>query len=271
MSTGGLFHYVKLTRDPLVSPSGALRAVYRSEVLRRSTTTPRDLHEYVADRAPLFYRRADLIAAQLQDGYFLTAIRETLAKLPTAQSFSESHCGEIIAGLFAEEVLGLRKLYNKLSMLSTQNSNAYKMDLVMYDPTTSPIDLVFCEVKCSPKCAIPGAHAGHDKSCYSDIFESLRKYTNADRDFDLTAAKDNLDVLSASEQALVKAALRPYSLSKVRYAAIAVIDNATYSNTECDVLHKRKSKRTFEVDIVCVESFETMAVDVHSILNKFRL
>ena len=102
-----------------------VRKVWKSEVQRSVGTTA--LENYMADRVPLYYRAPQSVAADLQDGYFLRAVADTLARLPTADSFRDSHFGELLAAEFAVAAMGLRLLYSKLRLLTAENSNAYKI------------------------------------------------------------------------------------------------------------------------------------------------
>lgn len=258
----GLMHFIKAQREIVDGDKAAVRIVYQSEFLRNANGMSID--QYVADRAPLFYRRVEDILRDLQAGFFVTAMKSTLAKLPTSASFQESHFGEIVAGLFAEDVLGLRRLYSKLSLLSAENANAYKMDLVMYDPSSKPLRFVFGEVKCSPKHSADCTPVGHDASCYADIFNSMNKYSNEDCAFDLSAARDRLDGLMPEERETVRQALLPYSGAQVAYAGFAVIDTTTYDKDEAQVLRTRKNNKQFEVDLICLESFSNIADCVYS-------
>ncbi len=153
-----------------------VRTVRRSEVTR--SVEAGTLERYMADRIPTYYRDPASVAADLGDGYFLRAIADTLRRLPTAENFRDSHFGEVLAAEFASAAMGLKLLYSKLRLLTAENSNAYKMDVVMYDATTDPIELVFLEVKSSVKEAT--VSPGHDKSIYASLFDSLNKYTKDD-------------------------------------------------------------------------------------------
>lgn len=261
----GLLSFAKTIRANLSFQGPTVRIVYLSEIMKHANKD--SLDKYIADRAPLFYRDIDNIHRSMQDGFFLTPIKETLSKLPTSKSFQESHFGEITTGIFAEEVMGLRKLYSKLSLLSAENSNAYKMDLVLYNPDSDPLEFVFGEVKSSPKTALQGFPAGHDKSCFADIFNSLNHYASSDLEFDLTAAKDHIDSLPIEEKTRVRNALKPYSNSVVKYAGFAVIDSTTRHDGEISLLAKRKNKKDFEVDVICVEAFPEVAESVYKRLE----
>lgn len=260
--TTGILHFIKAKREEIDGDKNGVRIVYQSRLIKDNDGI--EIDEFLADRAPLFYRSLDKIMADLQDGYFLTAFKSTLDKLPTCTSFQESHFGEIVAGIFAEEVMGLRRIYSKLTFLTAENANAYKMDLVMYDPKEDPVKIVFGEVKCSPKSAIP---AGHDKSCYPDLFNSLKKYSEGDKTFDLTAARDSLSHLQKKERKKVRKALMPYSGSIISYAGFAIIDSQTYSKEEVQVLRTRKSEKEFEVDLICMESYSLVAGNVFAALQ----
>ena len=262
----GLIHFVRARREQLAGAAGdSVRLVYRSELIRESSGLT--LEQYIADRAPLFYRNLADVMADLREGLFLTAFRATLAKIPSSESFRESHCGEIVAGIFAEEVLGLRRLYSKLAMLTAENANAYKTDLVLYDPTTEPIRIVLGEVKCSVKSADSGLPAGHDSSCFASLFKSITGYTDRDRNFDLTAARDNLGNLPEADRERVRSALLPYSGSERSLAAFAVIDAATYQESEARVLRARECEKSFDVDLICVEEFREVGHSAYAVLE----
>jgi hypothetical protein len=65
----------------------AVRKVRRSEIGRESEVAP--LEHYMAERIPTYYRDPAAIAADLKDGYFLQAVRDTLGRLPTADDFRD--------------------------------------------------------------------------------------------------------------------------------------------------------------------------------------
>lgn len=224
------------------------------------------LDDYLSEKAPFFYRDVQAIIDDLNAGLFRTAFQTTVARLPTAESFQESHFAEVVAGVFAEEVLGLRRLYSKLRLLTAENANAYKMDLVMYDPRL-PIKLAFGEVKGSSKSKDDGLPAGHDKSCYASVFDSLREYSATDLKFDLAAARERLAQLPSGDAERVRAALKPYSGAAIRYIAFTIIDSSTYCDEEAKILQTRKSKKEFEVDLICLEHYREIAGNVYGKLK----
>lgn len=246
-----------------------IRAVYVSEAAS-SDAEKNQLSKYIADKAPLYYRNLEDIIKSLKDGFFTTTIYETLQKLPTSEHFQSSHFGEIVSSIFLEDILNLKRLYSKLALNTTENQNAYKMDIICYDPSSDPIKFVFCEVKSSPKSKEDGLPAGHDKSCYADIFNSLRTYSESDKKFDLTAIKDKLNGVEEEERKRIKSALMPYQQIVVGYIGVSVIDHNTYDESEVEILAKRKSVKDFNAEIICVESYKTVSLEVFKRLEELK-
>ena len=261
----GLIHFIRARREIINGDEDGVRIVYRTELARNAPQFCID--QYIADRAPYFYRSLDAILRDFRSGLFLTAIQSTLSRLPTSKSFQESHFGEIVAGIFCQEILELRLLYSKLSLLTAENSNAYKMDLVMYKPSSNPLEFTFGEVKSSPKMAGNGLPANHHKSCFADLFNTMNHYKLGDQKFDLTAARDNIQQIPEPDREMVRVALLPYSNSVISYAGFVVIDNSTFSESEAQVLRTRRNSRDFEVDLICLESFPQVAQTVFESLH----
>lgn len=255
----------KFVVDP---PQNEIRIVSISHIDKAKDT--RNLADFVADKAPLYYREFDKVVESLQTGYFLTMIQETLKKLPTSDHFKSSHFGEILASIFVEDIIGFKKLYCKLSLNTTENQHGFKMDLLCYVPGSNPVDFVFCEVKSSPKDVSDGMPPRHDKSCYADIFNSLREYNEGDKQFDLTIIKDNLDLNDEGEKNRVKASLLPYGIRNIGYIGIAVIDHSTFVKEEVPVLATRRSNKTFNVELLCVESYKEVSTEAYQILERYK-
>ena len=229
-----------------------VRQVRRSEIVR--TADVGQLEALMVERIPTYYRSPASIAADLEQGYFMRAILDTLARLPTADDFRNSHFGELLAAEFAVAAMGLRLLYSKLRFLTAENSNAYKMDVVMYDPKTEPIELVFLEVKSSFK--RPGDDPpGHDTSIYASLFASLNGYAKEDLKYDLTAARDRLADVPTEDRDRLSEQLNRYGGPIVRYAGVCSIDLATHFDDEAAVLATRKNEKDFNADLLCVAEF----------------
>jgi hypothetical protein len=227
-----------------------VRAVHRSAVVRKSEVST--LEAYMADRLPYFYTDPKDITDLFGEGHFLAAIQTVLAKLPSAKTFQDSHFAEILAAIYAEEVLGLGRIYSKLALLTAENANAYKMDVLLYQPGTDPIEFVLAEVKSSTKTAADGLPARHDVSCFSSLFQSLNSYDARDLDFDLARVRERLGELPPADQETIKRSLLPHRSRSIRYAGFCVIDSSTHDAGESELLATRKNSKTFDVDLLCV-------------------
>lgn len=259
--------FIRAHRTRLTFSGTAVRAVHKTEIMRGDP--PEQLSRFIAECLPFFYRDPSKIIETMHGGLFFHALREALGRLPNSPTFRESHLGEILAGIYAEGVLGLSMLYSKLSYLSSENSNAYKMDLVMCDFSSDQPQLVWGEVKSSMKAPRDGAPK-HDVTCYASIFKSLREYTHKDRDFDITAVKDNLHKLPPENRTRLRDALQPYPGPNIRYAAFAVIDANTYTDDEASVLHTRANDKAFDVEIVGVDELSSVNHQAWLYLERLR-
>ena len=225
------------------------------------------LHDLMADKAPLFYRSPDQISDLLEAGFFRTAFREALSQLPTSQHFRQSHFSEILSAIFAQSVMGWQLIYSKLKLLTAENSNPYKMDLVFFDRNQKTPTFILGEVKSSMKCQVP---ANHHKSCYPSLFNSLRDYSDSDMQYDLTAARDNISGLSPPERERVRTALLPYSEPKILFAGFTVIDTVTRNDDETKILATRKSPKKFDIELLCVDELASVCESTYSILDEMR-
>lgn len=256
--------FVDVERKDFQHDDSLVRGVFISDIERHSQSAKLD--KYLADRLPLYYREAHHVSETLEDGYFMSAFKETLDRLPTSESFRESHLGEITSAIFAEEIIGYKLIYNKLSILTAENANPYKMDLVMYKPGSDPVEFILGEVKSSMK-GEDDLPARHDKSCYASVFNSMNEYDTSDRDFDLSAARDRLGNMPEKEKESIRKALLPYSDRIVNYAGFVVVDSCTARSDEIAVLGTRENEKDFDVDLICVEELSDIADSVYAWLE----
>jgi HamA len=223
------------------------------------------LAKYISSKAPLFYRNLSNIVADMSDSrHFGSVIKETLSRIPSDESFRESHFCEIVSGVFAEEVMGLTRIYSKLTLLTAENANAYKMDLVLCRPDANPVEFVFGEVKSSCKQTKP---ANHHKSCFADLFVSFNGYDSGDMEFDLTSARDRVEALLTQQRDKVRKALLPYGDRILSYAGFVVIDSSTFDHDESKVLATRKNNKAFDIELLCVDTLKDTGYLTYSILE----
>src|SRR5215213_1793518 len=93
----------------------------------------------VAGQIPYFYRKPESIAADFSRRHnALDMITDLAVKAPTTPKFQRSHCGEIFCALYVEQVLGFTRLYSKLTITSSENTNVHKMDAFFVDTNSVP-------------------------------------------------------------------------------------------------------------------------------------
>lgn len=68
----------------------------------------------------------------------------------------------------------------------------------------------------------------------------------------------------------MREALKPYAARVVSYAGFVIIDHSTKSAEEIAILATRKNKKTFDVDLLCVEGFPVLADAVYKKLEAIR-
>src|SRR5882762_1554236 len=96
----GFLRFLVEDRSVLRAAPPAVRMVYKTTVNREAGDQRLEL--FVADKAPLFYRKLQEIQASLQDGYFVSSVHDTLARIPTDPNFRVSHFGEIVSAIFGQ-------------------------------------------------------------------------------------------------------------------------------------------------------------------------
>jgi len=262
---GQLNNFAKVVRAKLTPLDNAVRCVYKTILIENIENY--NLASYVSDRAPYYYRKMSDFIESIEDGLFITSIKETLLRLPTSDKFKESHFGEMLSSIFIEDIMQLKIIYSKLALLTSQNANAFKMDLILYNPKSNPLEIIMGEVKSSPKNVPP---ANHNRSIFPDLFTSFNQYQEDDLQFDLAAAKDQLKGKDPEEIKRIRSALLPYSDKIIKYAGFVVIDNSTYEIDEVRLLQTRQNNKDFDVDIICVESYQNVAHSTYGILSKLR-
>jgi hypothetical protein len=245
-----------------------VRAVYRSEIIR-APDSHEPLEEWLTGKVPLYYRDPAEIARSFKHATdFRKPIRDTLLRLPNSASFQESHFGEILAAVFCEQVLGFKRLYSKLGLLSAENTNAHKMDLVLYEQVADTVAFVLAEVKSSTKQGPEPAR--HHRGCFAELFRSFDKYRQQDLEFDLAVIEDRMRELPDEEAERIRRALQPDTETDVRYAGICVIDISTHSEGESKMLATRAASKDFDIELLCVTELTEVASTTYRRLLELR-
>jgi hypothetical protein len=228
------------------------------------------LARYMADRAPTFYRDPRLIIEKIRQGYPDTAMQAVYRRLPTREGFQKSHFGEILSAVFAEEQLEWRPIYSKLSVTTSENSNANKMDVLMYVPDTNPLKFVFIEVKSSQRICLTKKRAYHNSGCYKDLFDTLEGHSENDKEFDLDAVESNIDKIRESDRDIIRDTLVPYGPKIVTYAGFCVIDASTKDDGELQFLALQPHSKDIDVDVIAIDNLPKLTGDTWARLDRIR-
>jgi hypothetical protein len=204
------------------------------------------LAKVVAGQIPYFYRQPAKIAADFvarRDA--LEMIYDLTTKVPTSPKFQNSHFGEILSALYLEDVLQLRRLYCKLTLLTAENTNAHKMDGLFVNTATSPFSYFWVEAKTSILPTSKTRFTGHRHGILRQLIESLDGYGEQDKRFDFVAIRDNLDsAFNTSEAAQITDDLVPPGPA-ISYLGMAAINDSTTCTEDDDWILSASCKRTF--------------------------
>lgn len=206
----------------------------------------KQLAKVVAGQIPYFYRQPEKIAADFAARHdALEMIYDLTTKVPTSTKFQNSHFGEILSALYLEDVLQLRRLYCKLTLLTAENTNAHKMDGLFVDTSTIPFSYFWVEAKTSILPTNKTAFNGHRHGILKQLIQSLDGYDEQDQRFDFVAIRDNLDsAFNPSEAAQIKNDLTPPGPT-ISYLGMAAINDSTISKEDDDWILSTSCKRTF--------------------------
>jgi hypothetical protein len=139
---------------------------------------------------------------------------------------------EILAAHFIESRLGLRRLYSKLTLLSSQNTNAHKMDGLFVDTKSSPFTYLFVEAKSSILPTDSTPRKSRRSGILADMIRSLELYAQDDPRFELSRIRDNLEKeFSSQEQKIIRADLIPPWPDILRYLGVSITNKSTVNWT----------------------------------------
>lgn len=225
---------------------------------------PHDLVYHLAGQLPYFYREPARIAEDFAARHnALEMLADLVVRLPTHPQFQNSHSGEILAALFLEEHLGLTPLYCKLSLTTSQNTNAHKMDAFFVDLSAPPPYRYFAvEAKCSVQTGQPhGSFRGHRNGILRQLVKSLDSYTSLDHRFDFALIRDNLarEVFTDDQRSAIRRDLVPPGPPRLTYLGTATINRSTVSVADDDYILTVESSKPFEFHSLALTDLGTTA------------
>ena len=221
-----------------------------------------ELVHYLSGQIPYFYREPAMIAADFAARHHaLEMIADLVVKLPSNPSFQRSHCGEILAALFLEDILGFTRLYCKLSLVTTENSNVHKMDGFFVDLRNTPYMYYAVEAKCSIQPTGNSRFSGHRYGILRQLVSSLDSYTTLDKRFDFSLVRDHLETnnFSAQQQTTIRRDLVPPGPKNFVYLGVASINQSTISTADDDYVLTAPCSAKFQFYSVAVSDLKRIA------------
>lgn len=215
------------------STATVVRQGWRS--LLECTPSDRDLAYYLAGQIPYFYRPPDKIADEFRErSNALDLVVDLATKAPTSRKFQQSHCGEILAALYIEDILGFRRLYSKLTLTTSENTNVHKMDGFFVDIRQSPYIYIAVEAKSSIMPTGTSNFSGHRYGILKQMIESVENHSSINKRFDLTLIRDNLErfAFSIEEQIQIRKDLFPPGPHNLINIGMATINKSTISEKD---------------------------------------
>lgn len=253
------------------APPDAVRLGHRMKL--SVGADPNTLAWYVAGQIPYFYRAPASIADDFASRHHaLEMVRDIATKAPTKIKFQRSHCGEILAALFVEEVLGFRRLYSKLTMTTAENTNVHKMDGFFVDTSSDDYVYYWVEAKCSILPTAKTKFSGHRHGILKQLVESLSTYSGGDLRFDLTTIRDRLDsgAFDAGQAARIKSDLIPPGPLSLRYLGIATVNESTLCSEDDDFILATPCSTAFDFEGLAVGDLDGLAATAFGHVNKLR-
>ena len=225
-----------ITDLALIPPSSPSVSIGRqcTRAIISDGSQPFDLVYHLSGQLPYFYREPARIAEDFAARHnALEMLADLAIRLPTHPQFQNSHCGEILAALFLEEALGLKRLYCKLSLTTSQNTNAHKMDAFFVELSDdAPYRYFAVEAKCSIQpTQSDRPFRGHRSGILRQLVKSLDSYTTLDRRFDFALIRDNLerDAFTEAQRTTIRRDLVPPGPLRLTYLGTATINRSTIS------------------------------------------
>ena len=102
---------------------------------------------------------------------------DLMGTAPNSPKFRASHGGEILAAHYIEQSLKFRQLYSKLTLTTSEDTNAHKMDALFVNTEVAPYQYTFVEAKSSILNTEKTKTKTHRSGILKAMVESLNNYS----------------------------------------------------------------------------------------------
>lgn len=220
------------------------------------------LSHLVGGQLPYFYRSPDKISNEFKSRHnAIEMIIDLAVKMPSSEKFQTSHCGEILCAIYLEDILGLKRLYSKLTLTTSENTNVHKMDGFFVDISTNPFVYYAVEAKCSILPTSKTKFSGHRHGILNQMITSLKGYDDNDERFDFTAIRDNLEVgsFTDNESGQIRKDLIPPGPEQLKNIGMAAINVCTVDEKDDDFILTEPCSREFDYYCLAVTDLTSLA------------
>lgn len=221
----------------------------------------RKLSRYLGGKLPYHYRAPEKIGEDFGAEHdALEMVWSLFAQAPTTPKFQNSHCGEILSSVYLEEVLGYRRLYSKLTLTSSENTNVHKMDGFFVKTDEAEFEYLLVEAKSSILPTEKTKFSGHRHGILKQMLESIDGYGKEDERFDFAKIRDNLAAsFSDKEARQIKKDLIPPGPIKCSFLGVAVVNSSTVHSLDDDFILSSSISYPFEFSAIVVEDLAALA------------
>ncbi len=221
----------------------------------------RKLSRYLGGKLPYHYRAPEKIGEDFGAEHdALEMVWSLFAQAPTTPKFQNSHCGEILSSVYLEEVLGYRRLYSKLTLTSSENTNVHKMDGFFVKTDEAEFEYLLVEAKSSILPTEKTKFSGHRHGILKQMLESIDGYGKEDERFDFAKIRDNLAAsFSDKEARQIKKDLIPPGPIRCSFLGVAVVNSSTVHSSDDDFILSSSISYPFEFSAIVVEDLAALA------------
>ncbi|MGY4509325.1 Hachiman antiphage defense system protein HamA [Bradyrhizobium sp. USDA 3650] len=221
------------------------------------------LGKHLSGQLPYHYRPTKGIADDFtSENSALEAILDLAATAPTSTTFRNSHCGEILAAHFVESQLSYRRLYSKLTLTTSQNTNVHKMDGLFVKTSQPHFEYLFVEAKTSILPTKKTPTKKHKSGILSQMLTSLNAYAADDPRFEFARIRDNLTAnFSEADQKQIRSDLTPPGPSNLKLLGVSVTNASTVNPDDDDFILTASCGAHFDYYALVVSDLASLAAE----------
>ena len=223
------------------------------------------LGKHLSGQLPYYYRTVESILSDFEsECSALEATLDLVSTAPNSPKFRTSHCGEILCSHFVESQLGYRRLYSKLTLTTSQDTNAHKMDGLFVKTTSDPFEYLFVEAKSSILPTNVSATKTHRSGILKNMISSLDKYHTEDPRFELTRIRENLrQSFNEGDENTIRKDLIPPGPPVLQLLGMSVTNEQTVNIEDDDFILREPCSADFNYRAITVTNLADLTKEAY--------